>query len=66
MMRDKYGQSGFPFQMRVEVPDEQGQWWPQSQGTSYDWLAAELDEMRDLFGDARLVTYYGEVTQLPG
>jgi hypothetical protein len=62
---DRFGFAGFPFQVRVEARDSDGFWWPQAQGSSYDWLAEVLEETLASYQSARLVTYYGEIVSLP-
>lgn len=48
-----------PFIARVEVLDD-GQWVPEAQGSSVEWLRAAIDEARQVYGRVRLVAQWGD------
>jgi hypothetical protein len=56
---------GFPFICRVEAYEPGWGWWPQAQGSSYAWLREAMEEAAQEFSSVRLVTYYGEIIELP-
>lgn len=49
-----------PFTCRVEILDD-GRWVPEAQGSSADWLRAELREARQVYPAARLTAWWGDV-----